>query len=212
VSDVGVTGPGADSGEGVQELKRTLRRELRARIAAIDPDNRRAWSDAICGLIVDWVVFQRARIVLLYRALDGEPDLAPVGRACVSRGVRVCLPRTDWDSGSMAAAEVADSESGLVEGRHGVLEPPPDARVVPTREIDLILVPGLGFDRGGGRLGRGAGFYDRLLGSPDRRAIACGVCFEAQVVEGVPREAHDQMMDAVTTEHELIEIGRGRGR
>lgn len=89
--------------------------------------------------------------------------------------------------------------SGLQDlnlGAFGILEPLPEAASAGT-EFDLILVPGRAFDRQGGRLGRGKGYYDRFLGSTTGYRI--GVCFDYQIVDEIPREAHDVKMDAVVT-------------
>jgi len=75
------------------------------------------------------------------------------------------------------------------------------ARLVPPAEIDLILIPGLAFTRDGQRLGRGGGHYDRYLASLPARAMKLGVCFQCQLVESLPVEAHDQRLHAIVTEN-----------
>src|SRR5690606_18813616 len=106
----------------------------------------------------------------------------------------------------MTPAIVADPGS-LPAGRFGVRAPSPQARAVPLAEIDLILVPGLAFDTEGNRLGRGAGFYDRFLATREGAAPpACGVCFEAQLVDRIPTEPWDVPMNAVVTERRLVTL------
>jgi len=195
----------------VSATKRTLRDELRAVLAARDLGAMARWSGEICGHVVDHRAFGEARTVLMYVPIVGEPDLRPVARACAEAGKRVCLPRVAWEDRSLWPAVVESLDEGLVESRHGIMEPHPDAELVEPERIDLILVPGLGFDPQGGRLGRGAGFYDRFLSQPGRRSLAWGVGFGCQMIDRVPREPHDAVLDAIVTEDGLFEGGARRG-
>jgi 5-formyltetrahydrofolate cyclo-ligase len=95
------------------------------------------------------------------------------------------------------------SLADLEEGYMGILEPPENELVAP-KDLDMIFVPGLAFDRNGERLGRGAGYYDRLLAEPDIRAVLCGVCYDVQVMDCVPHEPRDHRVDMLVTESELL--------
>ncbi|MGR9037616.1 MAG: 5-formyltetrahydrofolate cyclo-ligase, partial [Gammaproteobacteria bacterium] len=104
--------------------------------------------------------------------------------------------------------------SELQPGLWGILEPSKTRRGEPGKEIgperlDLIMVPGVAFDRSGGRLGNGAGYYDRLLAKVREDCILCGICFESQLLEHIEMEKHDVAMDFVITE-KTIYAGRGR--
>ena len=94
----------------------------------------------------------------------------------------------------------------LLPGPFGNHEPAEDA---PAPSPDLVLVPGLAFDRSGFRLGRGGGFYDRFLESFPSHPVLCGVCFSCQIVPNVPREAHDARVDWILSEDGLLECGEG---
>ena len=86
-------------------------------------------------------------------------------------------------------------------GQWGFREPVFDpAHVIPPDEFDLVLVPGAAFTADGQRLGRGGGFYDKLLATPGFRAFKIGICFDYQLVPAVPLESHDQRVDRVATE------------
>ena len=99
----------------------------------------------------------------------------------------------------MTARRIDDLRQ-LISGAYGIPEPKPDAPVVSASEIDLILVPGLAFDRTGRRLGRGKGCYDRFLA--DFHGKTMGIC--GQLMPVVPVEQHDITMDAVATDHGII--------
>ncbi len=96
----------------------------------------------------------------------------------------------------------ARSREELVPGAFGVMEPRDSAIAADGSPFDLILVPGMAFDRSGGRLGRGKGYYDRYLAAAS--GFKAGVCFDDQVVGEIPREAHDVPMDALVTPSGII--------
>jgi 5-formyltetrahydrofolate cyclo-ligase len=188
------------------DRKNLARKQLRAALAGVADRSLR--SSQIVSRLLDWPVFQRAGTVLAFLPLPGEADISAAARAVLDRGARLLLPRVDWQSGTMTAAEVGSLDRGLVAGRGGLREPPPEAPSIPVASLDLILVPGLGFDPRGGRLGRGGGFYDRFLApaadGSGRAGAACGVGFDAQVVEEIPVGPMDIRLGAVATESRLI--------
>jgi 5-formyltetrahydrofolate cyclo-ligase len=141
--------------------------------------------------------YARCVRLVLYAALPDELPLNEVPRRALAAGKRLLWPRLH-DHGRMTFAAVDRIES-LVTGRYGVREPAPS---VPPEELGpdvLVLVPGVAFDSSGGRLGRGGGIWDRALAEA-RGAVVFGVGYELQVVDRVPREAHDRLVDAVLTE------------
>lgn len=155
-------------------------------------------SRAIVASVIAHPAWARVRVLSLYSALPGEPDLAALWKAAPPR--RFCYPRIE--AGGMTFFEV-ESPGELVPApwHPGIREPIfAPARLVPPEEIDLVLVPGLAFTRDGRRLGRGGGFYDRYLASLPAGAMKLGVCFQCQLVESLPLEAHDQPVHAIVTE------------
>ncbi len=141
--------------------------------------------------------------------MPSEPDVTLIHAAVLSAGKRVGAPRTDWDSGSLVAVEITAPTPVAMIPNRGVNEPA-DGALIELGAIDVMLVPGLAFDESGGRLGRGAGFYDRFigrwraarLGVPGSCAI--GVAFEGQIGGVVPMEEGDTRLDALATESRLI--------
>lgn len=188
--------------------KPTLRDQLRRRLAAVAPEDAAAWSRAACERAMAEPEFRRAQAVMAYVPMAGEPDIRPVLDAVLAAGKVLCLPRLAWVGRTLTPVRV-ESMEGLVVGRHGVPEPPLTAPEFPVAELDVIVVPGVAFDLRGGRMGRGAGFYDRLLGRADRKATTFAVCFELQVVESAPMESHDQRVDVVVTEARVARSTEG---
>ena len=185
------------------EAKRALRAELRARVATMSPAARADASAAVRGHIAGSAAWTRARVVMLYAADGSEPDLdglIGLGRAADKT---VCVPRVDWD-GKRLIPTAVESEGDLVEDRHGIRVPTGTCADVPPGQVDLVVVPAVGFDRAGNRLGRGGGFYDRFLAERSTegsmRMVVLGACFLAQVVGRVPSEIHDRRVDGLVTE------------
>ena len=107
------------------------------------------------------------------------------------------------------------SWTDLHPGQFGILAPNDSIRDDPSRGVDpkrleVVLVPGVGFDRRGNRLGQGKGFYDRFLASLSDNTLKVGLAFDCQVVDEVPCDPHDQPMDWIVTESELMKVGRWR--
>jgi 5-formyltetrahydrofolate cyclo-ligase len=172
--------------------KSDLRRFFRENPAEGDPV-------ALCRNIQEHPWFREAETVMAFAALGGEPDLDPVLSEILRLGKTLVLPRCG-KKGHMTAHRVWDL-SELRSGAYGIREPAEDAPVVPNHEIQLILVPGVAFDKQGGRLGRGAGYYDRFLENYHGRAM--GVCYETALTK-IPMEPWDRPMDGVTTDHNTI--------
>jgi len=189
-----VSGPDPISAE-----KRSLRESARAAVEAITPADRDSASRRIARHLAECPEWGRARTVLAYLADGSEPDLDPLLKAAMANGIAVCAPRMDWDRRAMEA-RVLDAIDLIETRRHGIREPVADAPEVPAHELDVVLVPGVAFDGGGNRLGRGGGFYDRFLATLPQSAHIVGVCFENQRVERVPSAPHDARVSMLVTE------------
>jgi 5-formyltetrahydrofolate cyclo-ligase len=194
------------------ESKKAMRAEMRARVAAIKPFARAQRARRLAATVLRSPALAGARLVLAYRALPDEIDVDEVVRALAARGVRIAFPRVE-DDGSLMLLEVAAADplaaSHWRADRFGIAAPNVDSaavrRVMP-REIDAVLVPGRAFDARGARLGRGKGYYDRLLGRlrPDSRRATVGVCFREQVVDCVAESATDRRVAFIAAEGKLL--------
>ena len=178
---------------------------MRDIVRAIPDEEAARRSADLCARLADTPEIAGAGAVLLTLALPGEADLAPLAERLLARGVTVCLPRIDWHARAMTPVPVASLTEGVVEGRHGVREPAEGDELEPDA-LDAVLVPGLAFDAAGRRLGRGGGFFDRLLADlrSSGRAWLCAGAFDCQIVERVPVEPHDVVMDAIATEAGVV--------
>lgn len=180
----------------MNEDKRLLRRLLRASPGTGDDKQ-------LCENILSHPWFSQAGTVMAYAALAGEPDLEAVLDAALRLGKRLVLPRCE-EKGIMTGRQIT-SLAQLETGAYGIREPAQSAVAIEPREIDLILVPGMAFDCRGGRLGRGAGYYDRYLAGYSGKTM--GVCYQSRMMETVPMEEFDKKMDAVATDEHIILCG-----
>lgn len=170
---------------------------MRACIASVPPARRAAASQEICRRLLAQPVWQQARHVLIFVPLRDEPDIWPLTAAAKRSGKTVALPRFQPDTGGYAAAVVDDAARNLAPGKFGIREPAPDCPAIALNRLDLVLVPALAFDWHGRRLGRGRGFYDRLLA--DVSGTTCGVALDEQLVADIPVEPHDILLNCILT-------------
>ncbi len=180
----------------IERRKRSARRCARRHLERLRPV-RDDISDAVADHLKKSAEWGRSSVVMAYLATPTEVDLD--GLWMGGPGPTVCAPRVDWDAGTMHPVPIADPESDTVVRRHGVREPRADLPAIDPGRLDLVLVPGLAFDAGGGRLGRGGGFYDRFLPAAVG-AVRVGVCWSGQVVDAVPAEPHDVRVHMLVTE------------
>ena len=176
--------------------KSNLRARMRELIRAVTPEQRAAFSRSLCANAQARPLWQNFRAVLFFAPLPDEPDLTPLLDAAWREGKTVTLPRYDSATGQYFAA-VIRSAADLSPGRFGVLEPASNCPSHSLNQLDLVFVPGVAFALNGARLGRGKGFYDRLLS--EVRGHKCGVTYEVQVIVAVPEEPHDVRVDSILT-------------
>lgn len=187
----------------LQAEKDRLRAALRERVAAMSPIGRAAAAEAVRRHLAASDLWARAGVVMLYAADETEPDLDALIALGTGQGKTVCLPEVDW-AGKRLVPRAVRSPADLSPGRYGIRAPGPGCAPVPPESVDLAVAPGVGFTRGGVRVGRGGGFYDRFLGAladdGSARLVTVGACFAAQLVERAPAGAHDRRMDGLVTE------------
>lgn len=149
-------------------------------------------------LILESEEYRRANTIMLYSALGNEVDTAYIAEAAHADGKRVLYPVTDEACGRIMPV-IADKTTEFERGAFGIKEPKGE---VYNGAIDLVVVPGVAFDRSGARLGFGKGCYDAFLDKV--KASKLGLCYDMQLVDALPTEAHDVNMDMIVTEREII--------
>ena len=187
--------------------KRRLRTLLRQQRRALSVQDVRKNSQRIAARLCAQAMFHQARQVLLYSPDDNEVETEGLWQEACRRGIEVYYPRVTTDKQRVEFVLRHDNEP-LIPGVFDILVPPGEGlltRVVPT---DLVLIPGVGFDQAGHRLGRGRGYYDRALSGVLAGTLRVGLAHECQVVSHVPVDPHDERVDYIVTEKRLIECVR----
>lgn len=170
-------------------LRTAMRRISRSRVHDSKP---------VCDAVYHWLAgHPDLQTIAVFSALPGEPDLAEL--VALHPDHRWVYPKVSGHHLTFHAVENPASE--LAPGAFRILEPVPGLAEIAITEIDAFLCPGLAFDPRGGRLGRGRGFYDRMLAQARPDALRIGVCFPHQLVPDTFPEAHDIHMDAVVSEN-----------
>jgi 5-formyltetrahydrofolate cyclo-ligase len=167
--------------------------QFRAMIRAGPPVAPETSASVVRGLF-DWMSPRLPGTVSAFLAMSGEVDVSDLFDRLP--GWRWLLPRVEDDS----TMTFRDRSVTRETHRFGMQQPADAGPRVPVHEIDIILTPGLAFDRGGGRLGNGAGFYDRALAVRRSDSASVGVTVADRVLEAVPMEQHDQRVDWLATE------------
>lgn len=183
--------------------KPTLRHFMRGRLRAVDDAARAQAGEQIAAhllrLASSW---PQQSVITLFGGLKNEPDFLPlILPELVARGA--CLACFEISADGLRPRQT-QSMADLQRGTMNVWEPKPQCRPLEIAALDYILVPGLAFTREGARLGRGGGYYDRLLSHPQCRARRIGVACDLQIIDDIPLESHDQRVQQIVTESGLV--------
>lgn len=182
-------------------MKKKLRQHVRQLLSGISHERVRARSRLAGEKLTALAEFHDAQTVMIYMPTSEEVDTTCIAQAAWAAGKTVLSPRVFVEHRYMEARAIDSLTAGLVVSHYGILEPG-DGPAWPCEKIDLIVVPGLAFDRRGGRLGRGAGYYDRFLAQT--KGVTCGLCLQEQLVEEVPMFDHDEEIDILVTDQEVL--------
>ena len=151
--------------------KKKVRQEVRGRLQKISTIERQQLSASACALLEKQIVWQQSKTVLFYAPLPSELDVWPLLAAALASGKLVALPKFDETANHYSACAIKNIETGFSLGQFGVREPNPGCTKIPLNQVDLALVPGVGFDLLGRRIGRGRGFMtDCSRKFPERNA------------------------------------------
>lgn len=194
----------------MSEPKNELRRKMLEQRGRLGEQARREKSKAICRSIVAELermpaLLSGGKSLFTFMPFGHETDILPVAEWCWSRGIPVVAPRTVKEPRMLQLRRIAGTHE-LVSGVWGIPEPSPAAIPAVPEELGAVLVPGVAFDRSGGRLGYGGGYYDRFFaslreaGSGMAPPLKLAPAFEIQLAGRIPMEPHDERVDLIVTE------------
>ena len=181
----------------IQEHKSFLRHELRQAVKKITKNSRRHRSQKISRSLMRSAEFKRAHHIMIYVPIAGEVDTRDFLSQAFCQDKNIYIPKINSTTKKMTPIQIKNPKSELKRGTYGIMEPHGRhlKRLNPAK-LDLVIVPGLGFDRSGGRLGRGVGYFDRFL-KRAKKAKTIGLAFREQIRKKIPMERHDVYLDRV---------------
>lgn len=189
----------------ILETKSELRAKIRAAMEKISPAVRAVESIDLCERLK--AQLPSAHTILFFAPMPDELDVWPLLEFSMAVGTTCALPVFDTAKKIYMARGLERLATDIVTGKFGVREPASSCAEISSDKFDLVLVPGLAFDLSGNRLGRGWGFYDRLLEKTS--GIKCGVGYDFQLLENIPAESHDAKVDFIVTPSRCVKSKRG---
>ena len=195
--------------EADRSRKAELRGEIRARLKTLSLDERSSGSAEIRRQLAGQAIWKSSKAIMAYVPTAHEPDIWPAVIEALDSGKQLSLLRYSPDGDRYVPCLIRDPARDLQPGQYGIIEPMPHCPIFDLMRLDLALVPGIGFTLNGGRLGRGKGYYDRLLAEVP--ALKCGVAFDCQIVGEFPLEPHDVQLNCILTPTRWHLVG-GRAR
>lgn len=185
--------------------KQLLRQKFQKLLAEMSPAKRAEKSKKACRNLISTPQFQKASVVMVYLSLPHEVESSEIILSAWQMGKTVVVPKISWQQRHMIPVTITTLDTGF-STEVGGLRNPITGLPVPFEEIDLVITPGLGFDRKGNRLGRGGAYFDKFFANPNLKASRCGFAFAEQVIDEIPATKHDQPVDFLVTDTEVIYI------
>jgi 5-formyltetrahydrofolate cyclo-ligase len=188
----------------MRDLKSSLRSTIREKLKRTSAIQRESYSSHARALLEQQPIWLQAQTILFFAPMPDELDIWPSLPVALAAGKHVYLPRFLSHTNSYAACHVKIPDTDLTLGQFGIREPSESCPQISLNRLDFVLVPGVAFDLHGRRLGRGKGFYDQLLAAV--RGKTCGVAFDEQIVNEIPVEPHDVLLNCILTPSRWIQL------
>jgi len=181
-------------------VKHKIRKEIKRKFKAYSSLEKSGKSAIIKGKLFNEKEFKRARVVMFYVSLKDEVDTFIMIDEALKAGKRIAVPVILKEEKRLIAGEIHNRLEDLESQHFGIYQPRQDrVKEVPLDDIDLVVVPGVAFDRKNIRLGRGHGYYDRFLSGLPKRTKTIGLAFDFQVLEDLPQDPHDVPVSKIIT-------------
>ena len=182
--------------------KTELRTRLRQALADIPSDDLATKSLQACHRLFEQKEYIKSEVIMVFLSLPTEVDTTPIVLRAWQDRKRVLAPKVSWNQRRMLPVEIRSLTADLMVSTMGIREPISGVPI-PVSMIDLVIVPGLGFDEYGNRLGRGRGFYDRFLAHAEFAGVSCALGVEEQVVPLVPVGPLDRQVAMLATDRKI---------
>ncbi len=182
----------------MQNRKEQIRKEILDKLRSQPEEKAGFKSEKIKNKLFSLEEFRDSKIVMFYASLPEEVNTNKMIDEALEMGKRVVLPRCESFQ-RIVPKEIRNRNTDIEKSSHGIRQPKKDAKEVSLKEIDLIIVPGVAFDKKMGRLGRGKGYYDRFLKEAPSGKKTVGLAFDFQILENLPKGSLDIPVSKVIT-------------
>ena len=192
--------------------KKILRKEVLEKRNNLDFNKKEEMDKEILKKFYETQYYKKAKKIFIYISYSSEINTKEIINKALKDNKKIYIPRTEFKTRHMDAVEITSLDN-LVESTYGILEPSKEAPYIDPNELDLIVVPGVAFDRNGGRMGYGAGFYDRYFKKIKKenikKIVKLALAYEIQMLNEVPMNEQDVPVDYIITENEFIYASDG---
>ena len=189
--------------------KKALRKEILAKRNIMDAIEKEEKDRKILDKFYESNYYREAKNIFIYISYDSEINTKGIIKKALRDNKKIYVPRTEFKTRLMDAVEIT-SLNNLIESEYGILEPSVEEPHIDPNEIDLIVVPGVAFDRNGGRMGYGAGFYDRYFKKINednmKKVIKLALAYDFQILEKIPMNEQDVPVNYIITETKFIHL------
>ncbi|AGX41373.1 5-formyltetrahydrofolate cyclo-ligase [Clostridium saccharobutylicum] len=187
--------------------KKLLRKEVLDRRKDIDKKEKEKMDEIIEEKLYESSYYKNAKNIFIYISYDSEINTRNIINNSLKAGKKIYVPRTEFKTKLMDAVEVTTLDN-LTKSSYGILEPSIEESAIDPNELDLIIVPGVAFDESHGRMGYGAGFYDRYFKRINEKSLKkitkLAMAYDFQVINKVPMDKDDVPVDCIFTEKRVI--------
>ena len=183
-------------------MKSEIRKKVLGLRKAMKKEEVNSLSAVMQNKFLESDIYKNAKCMMLYMPLGNEADTLKIINSAFKDGKKIVLPVTNQESGIITPC-YADENTEFITGGFSVSEPK-NAEIADFSDIELVVVPGVAFDKKGKRIGFGKGCYDRFLNNT--KATKVGFCYSFQLVDEIPSEMHDVSMDYIISENGIIEV------
>ncbi|NMB26820.1 MAG: 5-formyltetrahydrofolate cyclo-ligase [Tissierellia bacterium] len=189
--------------------KKVLRKKMLEKRSQLSLEKIEEKSKIIANNLFNLNQYKKANFIFSFISFKDEVNTHEIIKKSISIGKRVGVPIPVPKTKELKVSELIDFDKELDLGFYNILTPKDKyIRIVPPQLVDLVLVPGVAFDKRGYRVGYGGGYYDRFFNNINKDIIKIGLCYEMQILSEVPKNSHDIPIDFILTEKRLIQCAK----
>ena len=186
-----------------------MKKEFRKKVINLrkekDKDFIKHNSDIITDKLLNLDCIKNAKNIMLYLDFNNEVSTDSLIKKLLNLGKIVSSPITLKEERKLIPSQIADLKNGIQYGAYNIREPKPECSpAINIKDLDVVIVPAVAYDKNCYRLGYGGGFYDRFLENLRKDAVTIGIAFDLQIFDEVPKEAHDAQLDYIVTESRIL--------